>query len=94
MTILVYVQLRMKIGRNAMETIYNHGITKNELEKLSSFIPSRYIGNKSEYLKKSCKDLCYADLFHLYVLRNDITKAEYYLKKIKDEKYKFILSEF
>ncbi len=77
-----------------METIFDHGITRNEIEKLSSFIPSRSIGNKSEYLKKSSKDLCNADLFHLYVLRNDNTKAEFYLKKIKDKKYKFILSAF
>lgn len=85
---------RMKTGRNTMETLFDHEITKNELEKLSSFIPSSYFRNKSEYLKKSCDDLCYADLFHLYLLRNDNKKAEFYLKKIRDEKYKFILSAF
>ncbi len=77
-----------------METIFDHNITNYEIELLSSFIPSRSIRAKDKYLERINKDQVYSDLYHLYLLRGDVVKAEKYLNKINDPEYKSLLSSF
>ncbi len=77
-----------------METIFDHNVTGIEIEVLNSFIPSRVIRNKEKYMVNIDIDKSNADLYHLYLLRGEILKAEYYLKRIKDPKYKYLLSSF
>ncbi len=77
-----------------METIFDHNVTGVEIELLNSFIPSRVIRNKDKYMVNVDIDKSNADLFHLYILRGESNEAEKYLNKIKDPKYKYILSSF
>lgn len=77
-----------------METIFDHNVTGVEIELLNSFIPSRVIRNKEKYMVNVDIDKSNADLFHLYILRGESIKAEQYLNKIKNPKYKYILSSF
>ncbi len=77
-----------------METIFDHNVTSIEIELLNSFIPSRVIRNKENYIGKVDGDKSYADIYHLYILRGDIAKADNYAGKIKNPKYKCILSSF
>lgn len=77
-----------------METIFDHEITKRELELLNSFLPSRIIKSKDVYLQSKELDRINADLYRLYTLRGDLSKADIYLKKIKDPAYKYLLSYF
>ncbi len=77
-----------------METIFDHDVTGIEIELLNSFIPSRVIKNRDKYLVNIDLDKSNADLYHLFVLRGDNSKAENYLNRIKDPQYKYILSSF
>ncbi len=77
-----------------METIFDYHVTGIEIEVLNSFIPSRVIRNKELYLSKVDTDKSNADLYHLFLLRGEDAKAENFLKKIKDPKYKYLLSSF
>jgi len=67
-----------------MDTIYEHEVTKIEVEILSSCSPHKGFGNKEVYLKYCDTDTINADLYRLYTLRNEVDTAEVYLKKIKD----------
>jgi hypothetical protein len=78
----------------AMETIFDHHVTGIELEVLNSYSPTRILRNKDKYVSHLNLDKCNADLYHLYTLRGEYKKAEHYLKKIKDPKYKYLLSYF
>ncbi len=82
------------IKEKTMETIFDHNVTGVELELLNSFIPSRAIRSRDKYLTSINLDKSNADLYHLYMLRGENTKAELYLSKIKDPNYKYILSFF
>ena len=77
-----------------METIFDHNITGRELEMLSSFIPSKAIGKRENYIEEADGEKSYTDLYHLYVLRGENGKAEEYLKQIKNPQDKNILSSF
>jgi len=77
-----------------METIFDHNITGIEIELLNSFIPSRVIRNREKYLVNINLDKSNADLYHLYLLRGKVETADYYLRKIEDPKYKYLLSAF
>lgn len=77
-----------------METIFDHNVTGVEIELLNSFIPSWVIRSKEKYIVNIDVDKSNADLYHLYVLRGDNTKAENYLSKIKNPRYKCNLSSF
>lgn len=77
-----------------METIFDHNVTGFELVMLSSFMPSKVIGNKENYIEGADSDKSHADLYHLYVLRGENGKAEEYLKQIKNPQDKSILSAF
>lgn len=77
-----------------METIFDHNVTGIEIEVLNSFIPSRVIRSRDKYAESSNIDKVYSDLYHLYMLRGKVEKAEEYLNKIKDPEYKYNLSVF
>ena len=66
------------------DTIYEHEVTKLEMEILASCSPHKGFGNKEVYLKYCDTDTINADLYRLYTIRNEVDTAEVYLKKIKD----------
>lgn len=77
-----------------MDTIFDHNLTKRELELLNSFYPTQVIRDREEYLVEKKLDRINADLYRLYTLRGDFQKAGLYLKKVKDPTYKYFLSDF
>jgi hypothetical protein len=70
---------------NAIETIFEHGATKLEIEKITSCAPHKDIRTKEAYTKFTKIDTIYLDLYKLYILRDQVEKAEGYLKKVKDQ---------
>ena len=77
-----------------METIFEHNVTKKELELLKGFNPIGTISSRESYLKEKNEDKSLADLYRLYLLRGDNMKAEEFLNRIRDNRYKYILSSF
>ncbi len=77
-----------------METIFEHNVTKKELELLKGFNPAGKISNREIYLQEKNEDRSLADLYRLYVLRGDNYKAEEFLDRIHDSRYKYLLSSF
>jgi hypothetical protein len=77
-----------------VETIFEHNVTKKELELLKGFNPAGRISSRESYLKEKNKDRSLADLYRLYLLRGDNFKAEEFLNKIHDTQYKYLLSSF
>jgi hypothetical protein len=67
-----------------METIFEHNVTKLEIEKLNSCAPHRYMRNKDKYIQFSDIDKINSDLYHLFTIRNQNDKAESYLEKVKE----------
>lgn len=74
-----------------METIYEHEISRDELNMLSKMIPGRIINNKKYYLFELDNDLRNADLYRLYTIRGEDDKALRYYEKIEDEILKHFL---
>jgi len=68
-----------------MDTIFDHKVTKLEMEILSSCSPHISIKDKEKYLKYCDLDTINADLYRLFTLRNEVDIAESYMKKIKDK---------
>ena len=77
-----------------METIFEHNVTKKELELLKAFYPVCRISSRESYIQEKNEDSSLADLYRLYVLRGDNIKAEEFLNRISDNSYKYILSSF
>jgi hypothetical protein len=77
-----------------VETIFEHNVTKKELELLKAFNPIGRISSRESYLKEEDEDKSLADLYRLYVLRGDNFKAEEFLNRITDNRYKYLLSSF
>ncbi len=77
-----------------METIFDHNVTGIEIEVLNSFIPNAGIKTREKYAEGINSDKFNSDLYHLYMIRGKVDKAEEYLNKIKDPEYKYILSAF
>jgi hypothetical protein len=77
-----------------VETIFEHNVTKKELELLKGFNPAWTISNRDVYLKEKNEDRSLADLYRLYVLRGDNYKAEEFLNRIHENRYKYLLSSF
>lgn len=78
-----------------METIYDHGISENELVVLDKMTPGRIINqNKQNYLENCSSDILFADLYRLYFLRGDNNKAQFYFDKIQDHTLKYLLKDF
>ena len=67
-----------------MDTIFDHKVTKLEMEILSSCSPNKGFRDKDIYLKYSDCDTINADLYRLYTLRNEIDTAELFMREIKD----------
>ena len=74
-----------------MENIFEHNISKTERDKLDKMTPGRKINNKKNYLKSISKDISYADLYRLYLVRGEKQLAQKYFNKIKDETLKYFL---
>jgi hypothetical protein len=69
-----------------MDTIFEYKVTKLEIEILSSCSPNKGIKDKEKYLKYCDTDTINADLYRLFILREELDIAETYMKKIKDIK--------
>lgn len=74
-----------------MENIFEHNISKDEIEILDKMTPGRTIGNKKHYLESACKDILFADLYRLYFLRGEKGLAQKYFNKIEDQTLKYFL---
>jgi hypothetical protein len=77
-----------------VETIFEHNVTKKELELLKGFNPIGKISSRESYLKEKNEDRSLADLYRLYILRGDNLKAEEFLNRITDSRCKYLLSSF
>lgn len=75
-----------------METIFEHHITKLEMDKLSAC--TAFAKNKDAYLKYRDVDAINEDLYKLYMLRNQVEKAENYIKKITNPQNEGSVSYF
>lgn len=76
-----------------METIFDHNITKKEIKRIFA----GYLYTKEEYLEDFGDNeiSCLADIFRLYILRDDKEKWIEYLSKIPDSDWKkFELANF
>ena len=67
-----------------METIFEHDVTKLEIEVLTSCSPNKTKKDKDRYLKYSDIDTINSDLYKLFIIRNQNEKAEGYLQKVKE----------
>ena len=67
-----------------METIFEHDVTKLEIEMLTSCSPNKTKREKDKYLKCSNTDTINSDLYKLFILRDQNEKAESYLQKVKE----------
>jgi hypothetical protein len=67
-----------------METIFEHNVTKLEIEMLTSCAPHKGMNNKEKYLKYSDVDTINSDLYRLYTIRDQSEKAESYIKQVRD----------
>jgi hypothetical protein len=68
-----------------METIFEHDVTKLEIEKITSCAPHKDFRSKETYTKVTDVDTMYMDLYRLFTIRDDIEKAESFLKKVKEQ---------
>jgi radical SAM superfamily enzyme len=68
-----------------METIFEHNVTKLEIEMLTSCAPHKGMKNKENYVKYCDVDTMNADLYRLFTIRNQADKAESYIKKVKEQ---------
>ncbi len=68
-----------------METIFEHNVTKLEIEMLTSCAPHKGLKNKEYYVKYSDIDTINADLYRLFTIRNQSEIAENYIKKVKEQ---------
>jgi hypothetical protein len=66
-----------------METIFDHNITKDEIQALGMIR-----NTKEEYIKDIGPETSNGDIFSLYILRGDYKRAGEYLSKIKDKSYR------
>ena len=66
-----------------MDTIFEHDVTKLEIEKITSCAPHKDFRTKEAYTKYTDVDTIYSDLYKLYTLRDEVEKAESYLKMVK-----------
>jgi len=67
-----------------MGTIFEHDVTKLEIEMLTSCSPNKTKRDKDNYLKFSDIDTINSDLYMLFIIRNQNEKAESYFQKVKD----------
>jgi len=67
-----------------MGTIFEHDVTKLEIEMLISCAPNKTKRDKDKYLKFSDNDTINSDLYMLFIIRNQNEKAESYFQKVKD----------
>lgn len=73
-----------KIMSINMDTIYEHNLSLEEIQKLGRMIPDRIIGIKKYYQYELYNDTRNADLYRLYFIRGEREKANKYFDKIED----------
>lgn len=69
-----------------METIYDHGVTEQELTVLFGPVDERE--TREEYFAFLSPDSAYADLYLLYRWRGQFDRAVQFLDHIQDERYR------
>jgi hypothetical protein len=69
-----------------METIYDHGVTEQELMAL--FGPEDERETREEYFEFLSSDSACADLYRLYRYRRQFARAGGYLVRIADARYR------
>jgi hypothetical protein len=67
-----------------METIFEHNITKLEMEMITSCAPHKDFKTREMYTKSTNSDTINSDLYKLFTLRDQIEKAESFLKNVKE----------
>ena len=67
-----------------METIFEHNVTKLEIELLISCSPHKGMKSKENYVKYADIDTINSDLYRLFTIRNQVDKAESYIKQVKE----------
>ena len=67
-----------------VETIYDHGVTESEILQMTDGYPE----TKEEYFEVLSSDGALADLYRLYVIRDQPEKAMFYLEQIQDAGFK------
>jgi len=70
-----------------METVFDHGITDEEIKKLHGDDFTREL--LKELIKDSKHDSAMWSIAMLYALRHDFKTAEKYISKIQDEKFRW-----
>ena len=68
------------VKEKPVETIFDHGVTDDEILKLTNGYPE----SKEDYFYALSQDSAYADLYRLYVIRGDIDKAAFFLDQVQD----------
>jgi hypothetical protein len=69
---------------DVMETIFEHNVTKLEIEMITTCAPHKDYRTKEAYTKNTDVDTINSDLYKLFILRNDTETAESFLKKVKE----------
>ncbi len=72
------------VNTKKIESIYDYDVTDNELLQLTDGYPE----SKEDYFYGLSQDSAYADLYRLFVLREDHNKAALFLSMIKDDRFK------
>ena len=72
------------LSNKTIETIYDHSVTNDEILKLTNGYPESH----EEYFYGLDQDSAYADLYGLYVIRNEAEKASFYLEQIQDSGFR------
>lgn len=72
------------LQEKTIETIYDHGVTEAEILTMTKGYPE----TREEYFEVISSDGAFADLYRLYVIRNQPEKALFYLEQIQDIGFK------
>lgn len=67
-----------------METIFDHNVTKEEIESLLGYIP-----DKDVIIKKGTQDAHYMMIYRLFRMRGLLEEAKKYFKMVKNTDYKY-----
>ena len=66
-------------GNDLMESVFDYDVNENEL----NYLLIRH--NREEYLKNASKFKIYSDLYHLFKIRGNDSKAEEIYRKLLNE---------
>jgi hypothetical protein len=72
------------VKEKSIETIYDHNVTDAEILVMTDGYPE----TKDEYFYALSQDSAYADLYRLYIIRNDPAKADYFVAQITEKAFR------